>query len=94
MDAIRRLDADPNNVTAWQDLGNALSGLKRYQKAIASYDKALASELKPHYIPDVMAFMFESRYVFEPTAFALSTPALDRDYDAVWNGFRKAAIPK
>jgi protein O-GlcNAc transferase len=45
MDAIRGLDADPNNVTAWQDPGNALSGLKRYQKAIASYDKALALEL-------------------------------------------------
>ncbi|HLX24478.1 MAG TPA: homogentisate 1,2-dioxygenase [Usitatibacter sp.] len=60
----------------------------------ASYDKAIASDLKPHYIPDVMAFMFESRYVFEPTAFALSTPALDRDYDSVWNGFDKAKIPK
>jgi tetratricopeptide (TPR) repeat protein len=45
MDAIRGLDADPNNVTAWRDLGNVLSGLKRYQEAIASYDKALALEL-------------------------------------------------
>ena len=60
----------------------------------ASYDKALASDLEPHYIADVLAFMFESRYVFEPTAFALSTPALDRDYDAVWNGFQKANLPK
>ena len=56
----------------------------------ASYDKALARELKPHYIADALAFMFESRYVFEPTAFALSTPALDRDYDAVWNGFAES----
>ena len=60
----------------------------------ASYDKALASDLAPHFIADVMAFMFESRYVFEPTAFALSTPALDRDYDAAWNGFRKADLPR
>jgi len=60
----------------------------------ASYDKALASDLAPHYIADVLAFMFESRFVFEPTAFALATPALDRHYDAVWSGFEKAKVPK
>jgi predicted O-linked N-acetylglucosamine transferase (SPINDLY family) len=41
-DANRALAADPTNVVAWDDLGNALSGLKRYEEAIACYDKALA----------------------------------------------------
>lgn len=44
-DAKRALAADPNNMTAWCDLGDALSGLKRYQQAIACYDKALAFTL-------------------------------------------------
>jgi homogentisate 1,2-dioxygenase len=60
----------------------------------ASYDKALAADLTPHYIADTLAFMFESRYLFEPTAHALGTPALDRGYDAAWNDFVKASLSK
>ncbi|HEX5633298.1 MAG TPA: homogentisate 1,2-dioxygenase domain-containing protein, partial [Gemmatimonadales bacterium] len=57
----------------------------------ASYEKAVAAKLEPQYLGDTLAFMFESRYVFEPTAAALSSPALDRDYDAAWSGFPKAS---
>jgi homogentisate 1,2-dioxygenase len=39
-----------------------------------------------------MAFMFESRYVFEPSAFALDTPALQKDYDGAWSGFSAATL--
>jgi len=60
----------------------------------ASYDKAVGAELKPHYLGDTLAFMFESRYVFEPTAHAMASPTLDREYDAVWKGFKKAKLPK
>ena len=56
----------------------------------ASYEKAVAAELTPQYLGDTLAFMFESRYLFEPTAQALGSPALDKDYDAVWDGFEKA----
>jgi len=59
----------------------------------ASYDKAVAANLEPQRIGSTLAFMFESRYLFEPTAFAMSTPALDRDYDAAWAGLRKASVP-
>jgi len=59
----------------------------------ASYEAGVAAELAPRYLADTLAFMFESRYVFEPTAFALETPALDRDYDAAWSGFAKARLP-
>src|SRR5258706_11995564 len=50
----------------------------------ASYEKALAEDLKPRYLADSLAFMFESRYVFEPTAFALASPDLDKEHDTGW----------
>ena len=59
----------------------------------ASYDKAVAAELKPHYLGETLAFMFESRYVFEPTAYAMRAATLDRKYDSVWAGFDKAKVP-
>src|SRR5213082_889299 len=55
----------------------------------ASFEKAVAAELTPHKIADTLAFMFETRLVVRPTKFALETPALQNDYDAVWAGFEK-----
>ncbi|MGH8705759.1 MAG: homogentisate 1,2-dioxygenase domain-containing protein, partial [Burkholderiales bacterium] len=56
---------------------------------VATFDKASAAELKPHKIENTLAFMWESRYVFRPTRFALQAPQLQKGYDAVWGGFRK-----
>jgi homogentisate 1,2-dioxygenase len=36
--------------------------------------------------------MFETRYLFEPTAHAMATEMLDKDYDKAWSGFEKAAV--
>ena len=58
----------------------------------ATYEAALAAELEPQYVRDTLAFMFESRYLFEPTAFAMTCPAIDSGYDAVWAGFPKASV--
>jgi homogentisate 1,2-dioxygenase len=58
----------------------------------ATFDKASSTELKPHKIENTLAFMFESRYVFEPTAFAMSDALLQRDYDSVWAGFNSANL--
>ena len=55
----------------------------------ASWEKAVRRELKPEKIADTLAFMWESRYVFRPTAAALEAPELQKDYDSVWDGFRK-----
>ena len=33
--------------------------------------------------------MWESKYVFRPTRFALDAPQLQSGYEAVWDGFRK-----
>jgi homogentisate 1,2-dioxygenase len=55
----------------------------------ATFEKATAADLAPHFIADTLAFMFETRYVVRPTRFALETDALQPDYDACWQGFRK-----
>jgi homogentisate 1,2-dioxygenase len=68
-------------------LHNAMSG---HGPDRASYDKAVAAELEPQYLGGTLAFRFEGRDVFEPTAHALASPALDLDYDAAWSGFEKA----
>jgi homogentisate 1,2-dioxygenase len=54
---------------------------------VATYEKATKAELRPHKIDDTLAFMWESRYVFRPTAAALKHQALQKDYDRVWDGF-------
>ncbi len=59
----------------------------------ASFERASAAELKPHKLENTLAFMFESRWVLRPTAFAASTPAMQLDYDDVWSGFEKARLP-
>ena len=57
----------------------------------ASHDAAVAARLAPKHLGDTLAFMFESRYAFDPTDYAMKTPALDRNYDAAWDGFAKGA---
>ncbi len=56
---------------------------------VATFEKASAAELKPHKIDNSLAFMFESRYVFRPTRFAMEAPQLQKNYDAAWGGFNK-----
>jgi homogentisate 1,2-dioxygenase len=56
---------------------------------VATFDKASAAELKPHKLENTLAFMWESRFVFRPTRFALGAPQLQKDYERVWDGFRK-----
>jgi homogentisate 1,2-dioxygenase len=56
---------------------------------LATFQKASAAELKPHKIENTLAFMWESRYVFRPTKFALGARELQKDYDQVWDGFAK-----
>ena len=54
-----------------------------------TFETASAAELKPQKIDDTLAFMFETRLVIRPTRFALDTQALQRNYDACWDGFEK-----
>jgi homogentisate 1,2-dioxygenase len=56
---------------------------------VQTFERASAADLKPHNVTDTLAFMWESRYAFRPTQFALSVPQLQPDYDSVWDGFKK-----
>lgn len=56
---------------------------------LRSYERASTADLRPQRIEHSLAFMWESRYVFRPTKFALGAPQLQKDYDAVWDGFRR-----
>jgi homogentisate 1,2-dioxygenase len=57
---------------------------------LATYEKATTGELKPRKIENTLAFMWESRYVWRPTGYALKARELQKDYDAVWDGFKKS----
>ena len=56
---------------------------------VPTFDKATNAELAPHKIGNSLAFMWESRWVFRPTKHALQAPQLQKDYDRVWDGFKK-----
>lgn len=59
-----------------------------------TFAKASRAELKPHYIGDTLAFMFESSMVFRPTAFAVSDSILQKDYLACWKDLKSQFDPK
>lgn len=54
-----------------------------------AFERASIADLAPQKLDDTMAFMFESRYLIQPTAFAMETQALQRDYRACWQGLEK-----
>jgi homogentisate 1,2-dioxygenase len=59
----------------------------------AAFEKASAAELKPDRYRDTMAFMLESRYVIQPTKWALETELRQRDYIKCWDGIKKNFQP-
>lgn len=58
-----------------------------------AFDKASHADLKPQKLDDTLAFMFESRYRFIPTAWALQSPALDPNYADCWAGLQDTFKP-
>jgi homogentisate 1,2-dioxygenase len=53
-----------------------------------AFEKASNAPLTPHKLDDTLAFMFESRWRFHPTEFALKGGALDTSYADCWSGLR------
>ena len=70
-------------------LHNCMSGHGPDQ---ASYDKAVAAELKPVKIENTLAFMFETRAPIRTTEWAQTSPTMQLDYDDVWTGFEKGRV--
>ena len=58
---------------------------------VEAFTKASAAVLAPHKLIDTLAFMFESRWRFVPTAFALHGGALDTTYADCWAGLGAGA---
>jgi len=58
----------------------------------AVFEKATSAELQPHRYRDTLAFMLESRYIIQPTLWALETELRQRDYVECWNGIKKNFI--
>ena len=56
---------------------------------LPTFERATNAELAPRRIDNTLAFMWESRWVFRPTRHALQAPQLQKDYDRVWDGFKK-----
>lgn len=67
-------------------LHNAFSG---HGPDAETFSKASSADLKPHYINETLAFMFESRYIFQPTRFAIEGGLAQPDYLECWQGLRK-----
>jgi homogentisate 1,2-dioxygenase len=67
-------------------LHNAMSG---HGPDAATFERASNAELAPQKLADTLAFMFESRYVIQPTERALAAPQLQADYASCWQGLRK-----
>ena len=69
--------------------GSLHNSLSAHGPDRATFERAVAAELKPQKIEDTLAFMFETRFAVRPTRFALETPALQQDYDTCWASFEK-----
>jgi homogentisate 1,2-dioxygenase len=54
-----------------------------------AFENASNAELAPQKLDDTMAFMFESRYLIQPTRFAMETDALQKDYRDCWRGLQR-----
>ncbi|MDM0014062.1 homogentisate 1,2-dioxygenase [Variovorax sp. J22P168] len=58
-----------------------------------AFEKASHGELAPRKLDNTLAFMFESRFRFIPTAYAMQSPALDNDYADCWAGLKDQFKP-
>ena len=54
-----------------------------------AFEKASKADLVPQKLDDTMAFMFESRYLIQPTRFAMESDALQKNYRDCWVGLKK-----
>jgi len=58
-----------------------------------AFEKASHSDLKPQKLDNTLAFMFESRYRFIPSGYAMQSPVLDQNYADCWAGLQDKFKP-
>jgi homogentisate 1,2-dioxygenase len=59
----------------------------------ATYEAASRAELKPQYLDDTLAFMFEARFACRPTRYAMETAQLQPEYYRCWQDLKKHFEP-
>ena len=67
-------------------LHNCMSG---HGPDAATYEAASNAELKPQYLGDTLAFMFETRFVCRPTRMPVETAQLQHEYYRCWQDLKK-----
>ncbi len=72
-------------------LHNCMSG---HGPDAATYEKASTAELKPQFLGDTLAFMFETRFICRPTKYAMDNAQLQHDYFECWQGLKKNFKPE
>jgi homogentisate 1,2-dioxygenase len=71
-------------------LHNCMSG---HGPDAVSFERASNAELKPQFLGETLAFMFETRFVCRPTKYALATAELQHEYFECWQGLKKHFNP-
>ncbi|MGC2544453.1 MAG: homogentisate 1,2-dioxygenase [Silvibacterium sp.] len=66
-------------------LHNCMSG---HGPDAETWVRASAAELKPVYLADTLAFMFETQLAVRPTKFALESKVLQHEYYECWQGLK------
>lgn len=71
-------------------LHNCMSG---HGPDAAAFERGATADLKPEYLGDTMAFLFETQLQIRLTQFASQTDLVDRDYYTHWQGIKKQFRP-
>jgi homogentisate 1,2-dioxygenase len=58
-----------------------------------TFERASRADLKPQFIGETLAFMFETRLPVRPTRFALESKILQHEYYECWQGLKKNFRP-
>ncbi|MEX2453471.1 MAG: homogentisate 1,2-dioxygenase [Rhodospirillaceae bacterium] len=84
---LGQYDAKPEGfVPGGASLHNAMSA---HGPDAGAHAHATAAELKPVYLADTMAFMFETRYPIRLTDWAADGPLVQAGYQDCWQGLKK-----
>jgi homogentisate 1,2-dioxygenase len=67
-------------------LHNCMSG---HGPDAETWERATSAEMKPQYIKDTLAFMFETTLVLRPTLYAMESKILQHEYFECWQGLKK-----
>jgi homogentisate 1,2-dioxygenase len=54
-----------------------------------TFERATNADLKPQYLDNTLAFMFETQLVVRPTEFAMHTRILQHEYFECWQGLKR-----